>query len=58
MDKLGIDPAVRAVLIDELDIIINMAASISFSDHLHEALKINYYGATKVLELAKECKKL
>jgi len=46
------DPVVRSEIIEELDIIINSAASINFRDHLLDALKTNYYGATRILDLA------
>ena len=56
--KLGMDPVVRKEITENLDIIINSAASINFSDHLLDALKINYDGACRMLELAHECKHL
>jgi fatty acyl-CoA reductase len=46
------------MIIDNVDIIINSAASVNFDDPLKEGLKINYFGATRVMDLAKECKKL
>lgn len=55
---LGIDPIVRKEIINDLDIIINSAASINFREHLLDALKTNYYGAVRILELAHECKHL
>lgn len=56
IEKLGIDPQVRIELIETLDIIISSAASVHFNDHLHDAIKINYLGATRILDLAHECK--
>lgn len=58
LENLGLDPKVKAHLIEELDIIISSAASINFREHLHDALKTNYFGAVKILALAHECKKL
>jgi fatty acyl-CoA reductase len=49
---------VRAVLIEDLDIIISSAASIDFREHLLDAIKTNYYGAVKILDLAHACKHL
>ena len=46
------------MIIDNIDIIINSAASVNFDDPLKEGLKINYFGATRVMDLAKECKHL
>jgi len=57
-DSLGLKPEIRQLLIDDLDIIINSAASVAFTNPLHEALQINYYGAVKILDLALECKHL
>lgn len=38
--------------------IINSAASVNFDDPLQDALKINYFGCMRMLQLAKECKNL
>ena len=58
LEGLGIDPKVRAQLTDELDVIINSAASVNFDDPIREALQINFFGAKRILELAHDCKKL
>lgn len=58
MEGLGILPEVRRELIEELDIIINSAASVSFHEHLRDAIQINYNGAVRMMALAHECKKL
>lgn len=58
IDELGLDPAVRQTLVDELDIILNSAASISFDDPLKDALRINYMGTRRILDLANSCKRL
>lgn len=55
---LGIDPAMRNQLTNELNLIINTAASVSFDDPIREALQINYFGAIRILDLAHECKNL
>jgi len=46
------------MIIDNVNVIINSAASVNFDDPLQDGLKINYFGATRVLDLAKECKNL
>ena len=46
------------MLTNDLDIIINSAASVDFSESLQNMIKIDYFGPIRVLELAKECKKL
>jgi len=58
VDGCGINPDVRALLVEDLDIIINSAASVSFNEVMRDALQINYFGSLRVLALAKECKKL
>ena len=58
VEKLGISPKDRRILVDNLDIIINSAASVNFDDPLQDAIKINYNGCQRILELAKECKNL
>jgi thioester reductase-like protein len=55
---LGLDPKVRAHLLEDLDIIMSVAASINFREHLLDALKTNYFGAVKILEMAHACKHL
>ena len=58
MNGLGISAEARTTLVQELDIIINVAASVNFDDPLLDAIQINYMGCMRMLELAKECKKL
>ena len=58
IDKLGLSPNDREVLVNEVNIIINSAASVNFDDPLQEALQINYFGCQRMLELAKECTSL
>lgn len=52
LKKLGISNEDRALLIEEVDIIINIAASTNFDDPLLEALNINYFGCLRMLDLA------
>jgi alcohol-forming fatty acyl-CoA reductase len=48
-------PEVRARLVQEVDVIISSAASIDFQASLSEILQVDYFGAAKMLDLAKEC---
>ena len=41
------------MLISNCNVIINCAASVNFDDPIHDALKINYFGAKQMIELAK-----
>ena len=58
MDRLGISEDVRAILKRDVDVIINVAASVKFDEPLLDAIQINYMGCMRMLELAKECEKL
>lgn len=55
---LGISPTERQILINEVDLIINSAASVNFDDPLLDAIQINYFGCMRIMELASECKHL
>ena len=52
---LGMSQADVMVLTQELDVIINCAASVQFDDPLLDAIQINYFGCMRMLELAKKC---
>ena len=58
MDGLGISPEDRQLLVNEVYVVINCAASINFDDPLLDALQINYFGCLRLLNLAKECKNI
>ena len=58
LEGLGIAPHIRKTLTDEVEVILNTAASINFDDPLRDALQINYFGARRILDLAHECKNL
>lgn len=50
---LGLSEAHRNILLNEVDLIINSAASVNFDDPLLEALNINYFGCMRILDIAK-----
>lgn len=58
LEGLGIQPEIRKVLTEEVNVILNSAASVNFDDPIREALQINYFGAMRILDLAKQCKNL
>ena len=58
MDKLGLSNSDRQRVTSEVQVIINSAASVNFDDPLQDALKINYFGCQRMLELARECEHL
>ena len=58
IDKLGLSPGDKQTLVNEVNVIINSAASVNFDDPLQEALQINYFGCQRMLALAKECTNL
>jgi fatty acyl-CoA reductase len=55
--KLGISPDQRLELVRDLEIIINSAASVDFTEPIKRMIKIDYYGPISILELAHECKR-
>jgi len=48
MEGLGISPEERKLVTDNVQIIINSAASVRFDDPLLEALQINYFGSIRI----------
>ena len=58
VEGLGISPEDQELIINNVDIFINSAASVNFDDPLKDALNINYFGASRMLDLAKRCKNL
>jgi fatty acyl-CoA reductase len=58
LDNLGLSEEDRTMLTDQVNIIIHCAANLNYNDHLSDALRINYFGPLKMLELAQECHNL
>ena len=58
LENLGLSVEDRAKITENVHVILNCAASVKFDDKLHKALQINYWGAQRILQLAKECKHL
>lgn len=54
---LGLSQEHRDTLINEVDVIINSAASVNFDDPLLDALNINFFGCMRILDIAKASKK-
>ena len=57
-DCIGIKPEDRELLVNDLQVIINCAASVDFNERLCDSFQINYYGAIRMQQLASECKHL
>ncbi|CDW87851.1 male sterility protein [Stylonychia lemnae] len=57
-ENLAINPKDREILINDLDIVINCAASVDFNERLCDAIQINYFGCLRMYQLAEECKNL
>jgi len=55
-EGLGLSAEDRAMIQDQVHVIINCAASVSFDETLHDALNINYFGSLRMPELAKNSK--
>lgn len=56
--NLGISPADRQLIIENVSIMYHCAASIRFDEPLKDAVLLNTRGTKYMLDLAKECKKL
>jgi len=57
-ENLGMPQDQRKLITENVDVIINSAASVNFDDPIQEALNINYFGAVRMLQLASECQRL
>lgn len=57
-DNLAIKPEDTEKLINEIEVIINCAASVDFNERLCDAFQINYFGALRMQDLAHRCKKI
>ena len=57
-DRLGLRIEDQKMLIEECDAIIHSAADVSFDKHFHDIIEVNYNGSMRVLDLAKQCKRL
>jgi alcohol-forming fatty acyl-CoA reductase len=51
-DLLAIKPEDRERLVNELNVIINIAASVDFNERICDALQINYFGCLRMMDLA------
>ncbi|KAH8310247.1 hypothetical protein KR044_000233, partial [Drosophila immigrans] len=58
MPDLGISSADRKLLADEAQILLHLAATVSFDERLHVALDINTRGTQLIVQLAKEMRHL
>ncbi len=56
-EGLGLNEALRRRLHDEVDVVINSAAAVSFDAPLDEALAVNVLSAGRIAEFASSCKK-
>uniref|UniRef100_A0A0A9Y3V1 Fatty acyl-CoA reductase n=3 Tax=Lygus hesperus TaxID=30085 RepID=A0A0A9Y3V1_LYGHE len=57
-NNLGLSAGDYALLVDKVDIIFHVAASVRFNDPLHEAVKMNTCGTKYAVELAAQAKNL
>ena len=58
VEGLGISKEDITLIENNVNVIINCAASVNFDDPLQDAININYYGAARLLELSKTIKDL
>lgn len=51
-DNLQLSDADKQMLIKDLDIIINCAASVDFNEQISDSININYLGCLRMLDFA------
>lgn len=51
LSGLGLSAEHREILLNEVEIVINNAASVNFDDPLLDALNINYFGCMRILDI-------
>jgi alcohol-forming fatty acyl-CoA reductase len=54
----GLSEEDRQMIIDNVNIIINSAASVSFDDSLHDSINMNYFGSMRMFDIGKSAKNL
>ncbi len=54
--RMGLSPELYSGLREEVDIVVNCAASVVFDERLDRALELNTLGARRILEFAKACR--
>ena len=57
-ENLGLSKEDETVLIDEVNILINSAASVDFNSRIDDAININIIGTLRVFELSKKMKNI
>ncbi|KAJ8956235.1 hypothetical protein NQ318_014966 [Aromia moschata] len=57
-ENLGLSPAERKLLTDNVNVIIHSAATLDFGDTLKTTVDINLLGTRRIVQLAKECARL
>ena len=55
-EGLGLSATDAHKVMTEVDIVFNVAASVNFDDHLHDALWTNYFGVLNLLAIAEQSK--
>lgn len=58
IDNLAMSPEDKQRIINDVQIVINCAASIDFNERLCDAFNINYYGCLRMHELVSQCPKV
>jgi alcohol-forming fatty acyl-CoA reductase len=51
LSGLGLSAEHKEILLNEVEIVINNAASVNFDDPLLDALNINYFGCMRILDI-------
>jgi thioester reductase-like protein len=57
-EMLDLSPEDLEMLLNDLHVIINCAASVDFNEQISDAININYMGCLRMLDIAHKCKRL
>ena len=55
-DMLAMKPEDRQRIMDEVQIVINCAASVDFNERLCDAFQVNYFGCLRMHDLVSQCR--
>lgn len=58
LDQLGFSQADLKLFVDNVHIILHCAATVDFNERIDQALKMNVFGALRLLNMAKRCKNI
>lgn len=58
LDQLGFSAADFRLFVENVNIVLHCAASVDFNERIDQAIKMNVFGALRILDMAKKCHNL